>query len=84
MTTTEKTTETLTVKVPSEIADDLREIARFNETEVEKLLYSYIVEGIAGDARAAKRMRFTDRANEVLGKNNPPKTVEEIFNNLVF
>ena len=42
------------------------------------------VDGIASDSRAVNRMRFTDKANEVMGKNNiPPKTVEDIFNNYI-
>lgn len=87
MTTKTKDTiqETLTLTLPKETVEDLNNIASFNETDLEKLVYSYIVDGIASDSRAAKRKEFTDKANEVLGKNNiPPKTVEDIFNNLVY
>jgi len=77
--------ETLTLSLPMEIVEDLNKIAQFNNTNAENLVYSYIVDGIAGDSRAARRMRFTEKANETLGKGNrPPKTVEDIFNNLVF
>jgi hypothetical protein len=87
MTTKTKETiqETVTLTLPREIVDDLNKIASFNETSLEDLVYSYIVDGIASDSRAVNRMRFTDKANEVIGKNNiPPKTVEDIFNNLVY
>lgn len=77
--------ETFALKLPGEIIDDLKSIASFNDTDLEKLVYSYIVDGIASDSRSARRMKFTDKANEVLGKNNvPPKTVEDIFNNLLY
>ena len=77
--------ETVTLTLPREIVDDLNKIASFNENSLEDLVYSYIVDGIASDSRAVNRMRFTDKANEVMGKNNiPPKTVEDIFNNLVY
>lgn len=87
MTTKTKKTlqETLTLTLPREIVENLDNIASFNDTDLENLVYSYIVDGIASDSRAAGRKRFTDKANEVLGKNNiPPKTVEDIFNNLVY
>ena len=77
--------EQVTLTLPREIVDDLNKIASFNETNFEDLVYSYIVDGIASDSRAVNRMKFTDKANEVMGKNNiPPKTVEDIFNNLVY
>ncbi len=77
--------EKVTLVLPKEIVDDLNKIASFNETSREDLVYSYIVDGIAGDSRTVKRMNFTDHVNETLGKNNiPPKTVEDIFNNLVY
>ena len=77
--------ETLTLTLPKEIVKDLNNIASFNDTNLEKLVYSYIVDGIAGDSRAARRIKFTDKANEVFGKNNiPQKTVEDIFNGLVY
>jgi hypothetical protein len=88
MTTTktkETIQETILLTLPREIVDDLNKIASFNENRLEDLMYSYIVDGIASDSRAVNRMKFTDKANEVIGKNNiPPKTVEDIFNNLVY
>ena len=87
MTTKTKETirETVTLTLPREIVDDLNKIASFNENSFEDLVYSYIVDGIASDSRAVNRMKFTDKANVVIGKNNiPPKTVEDIFNNLVY
>lgn len=80
--------ETLTEKVcltlPEETVEDLKRIATFNNMELEKLLYSYIADGLAADRRIAKRVEFTDKTNEVLGKYNvPPKSVEEIFTQLV-
>ena len=87
MTTKTKETirETLTLTLATEIIDDLNNIAAFNDKGLEDLVYSYIVEGITGDSRAVNRMKFTDKANEILGKNDiPPKTVEDIFNNLVY
>ena len=85
MKTHETIKEQMTLNLPGEIIVDLKKIASFNGTVLEDLVYSYIVDGIAGDSRAVNRMKFTDKANEVLGKNNiPSKTVEDIFNNLVY
>lgn len=85
MKTKESIQAKLTLTLPREVIDDLNKIASFNDTSLEGLVYSYIVDGIAGDSRAVNRMKFTDKANEALGKNNiPPKTVEDIFNNLVY
>ncbi len=81
----ESTHEKLALTLPREIVDDLNKIATFNDTLLEDLVFSYIVDGIASDSRAVKRMRFTDNANKVLGKKNiSPKTVDDIFNNLVY
>lgn len=78
-------TEKLTLTLPSEIIDDLNKIAAFNNTDREKLVYSYIVDGIAGDSLAAKRKEFSDRAKQSWGKHQEPeKSVEDIFNNLLY
>lgn len=83
--TTENIQEKVTLTLPGEIVGDLKKIALFNDTGFEDLVCSYIIDGIAGDSRAVNRMRFADKANKVLSKNNvPPKTVEDIFNNLVY
>lgn len=76
--------EKVCLTLPEEIVEDLKRIATFNDMEMEKLVYSYIVDGIAADARIARRMEFTDKTNEVLKKFNvPPKSVEDIFTQLV-
>ena len=76
--------EKVCLALPGEIVADLKRIAAFNDMEFEKLLYSYIVDGLAADARTARRVKFTDKTNEVLRKYHvPPKTVEEIFTHLV-
>ena len=85
MATKESLEEKVMLTWPKEIVDDLNRIAAFNGIKVEDLVFSYIVDGIASDSRAVKRMKFTNKANEILAKKNiPPKTVEDIFNNLVY
>ncbi len=75
----------VTLTLPGEVVENLNRIAGFHNIRFEDLVYSYIADGIAGDSRAVKRMHFTENANEVLKKNNlPPKTVDDIFNNLVY
>jgi hypothetical protein len=75
----------VTLTLPGEIVENLNKIATFNNTRFEDLVYSYIADGIAGDSRTVRRMHFTDNANKILEKNNiPPKTVDDIFNNLVY
>lgn len=75
----------ITLTLPDEVTEDLEKIASFNKTRLEDLVFSYIVEGLAGDSLAVKRMEFTENANGVLGKNNiPSKTVEDLFKNLVY
>ena len=76
--------ELLTISIPKEIIEDLNCIAEFNDTSVEDVVYSYIVEGLKNDSLVARRMKFTDKANEVLKRNRvPPKSVDDIFNNLL-
>jgi len=83
--TKESISETVTFSLPREILDDLRKIATLNEMNIEELLYSYVVEGIAGDSREARRFDFTEKANELLGKDKAhPKKFDEIFGNLVY
>ena len=78
-------TEKLTLTLPTEIIEDLDKIAAFHKTDREKLLYSYIVDGIASDSLAAKRKEFTDRAKQACaGNKKPAKSIEDIFNNLLY
>lgn len=73
--------------LPKEMLEDLRKIVAFNNTGLNDLVYSYIVDGIASDSRIVKRMEFEDHANEMLGdKSFHSKTAKEIINdfNLVY
>ena len=73
--------------LPKEMLEDLRKIATFNNTGLNDLVYSYIVDGIASDSRIVKRMEFEDNAHESLGgKSIHSKTAKEIINdfNLVY
>ena len=73
--------------LPNEVLKDLRKIAVFNNSGLNDLIYSYIVDGIASDSRIVKRMEFEDNANESLGdKSIHSKTAKEIINdfNLVY
>lgn len=73
--------------LPEEVLEDLKKIASYNNTDLEGLVYSYIVDGIASDSRIVKRMEFSDAANETLGKKSfHSKTAKEIVNdfNLVY
>ena len=73
--------------LPREVLKDLRKIATFNNSGLDELIYSYIVDGIASDSRIVKRMEFEDNANDSLG-NKPihSKTAREIINdfNLIY
>jgi hypothetical protein len=73
--------------LPKEVLKDLRKIAVFNNSGLNDLVYSYIVDGIASDSRIVKRMEFEDNANVSLGgKSIHSKTAKEIINdfNLVY
>ena len=75
------------LSVPGELLEDLKKIARFNNSRIEDLAYCYIVDGISSDSRIVKRMEFSDNANENLGdKTFHKKTAKEIINdfNLVY
>ena len=67
--------------VPKEVLKDLRKIAAFNNSGLNDLAYSYIVDGIASESRIVKRMEFEDNANDSLGgKSIHSKTAKEIIN----
>jgi hypothetical protein len=73
--------------LPKEVLKDLRKIAVFNNSSLNDLIYSYIVDGIASDSRIIKRMKFEDNASKSLGgKSIHSKTAKEIINdfNLVY
>ncbi len=73
--------------LPKEMLEDLRKIADFNNTDLNGLVYTYIVDGIANDSRIVKRMEFEDHAHVSLGgKSIHSKTAKEIINdfNLVY
>jgi hypothetical protein len=75
------------LSVPSEIGKDLKEIALYTGVTIEHLAYSYIVEGIAGDARIVKRAEFKKHAHKALsGEDFRSKSSREIINdfNLVY
>jgi len=77
--------EQVTLTLPKETVEDLERITSFKKSGLEDLILSYIAEGMANDSLAVRRMKFTDTANEALGRNNiPPKTIEDIFDNLVY
>ena len=58
------------LSVPRNIGYDLEEIASFNEVTIENLTYSYIIEGISGDARVLKRAELKHHVNETLKKGD--------------
>jgi hypothetical protein len=66
------------LSVPRNIGYDLEEIASFNEVTIENLTYSYIIEGISGDARVLKRTELEHHVNETLKKGDfQSKSVRE-------
>lgn len=81
------TQSVILVTLPTDVLEDLGKFASFNETQLDDLVFSYIVDGIANDSRILKRMEFTDKANRAFG-NKPihSKTAEAIVNdfNLVY
>lgn len=73
--------------LPTEVLKDLRKIASLNSSGLDDLIYSYIVDGIAGDSRTVKRMEFSENANKLLGgKSFHSKNAREIINdfNLIY
>lgn len=84
----ENTTQAeILLTLPTEVLKDLRRIASFNNSGLEDLIYSYIVDGIAGDSRTVRRMEFSDNANKLLGgKSFHSKNAREIINdfNLIY
>ena len=71
----------ITLSVPSDIGNDLEEIASFTGVSVDNLVFSYIVEGIAGDSRILKRSEFKRHAGETLNKDDfRSKSSREIVN----
>jgi hypothetical protein len=77
--------DNVNLALPVEIIQDLDRIAASRRTDVESIVYSYILDGIASDSLAARKMKFARRAHEKLGKGHPPpKTFEEIFPDLLY
>jgi len=77
----------LLLSVPSDIHSDLKKIASLNGVTLKDLAYSYIIDGIAGDARIVKRAEFEDHARKALsGDDFRSKSSREIINdfNLVY
>lgn len=71
----------ITLSIPSDIGNDLDELASFNGVSIDNLAYSYIVEGIAGDSRILKRAEFRRHVDEELNKNDfHSKSSREIVN----
>jgi hypothetical protein len=74
----------ITLTLPTEVLGDLKKTATFNETALGDLVYSYIIDGLAGDAIAAKRMQFTDNTDPVPGRRNRyPGAVEDLLKDLM-
>jgi len=71
----------IVLSIPSDIGNDLQEIASFNGVTIEHLAYSYIIEGIAGDSRILKRAEFKRHINENLKQEDfHSKSAREIVN----
>lgn len=71
----------LTLSIPSDIGNDLQEIASFNGVSIENLAFSYIIEGITGDSRLLKRAEFKRHADENLKHDDfHSKSAREIVN----
>ena len=78
----ENSTQTeILLTLPNKLLKDSKKIASLNNSYLDDLVYSYVVDGIANDYRIAKREEFTDKANEAAGnKSIHSKTAEEILN----
>ncbi len=77
----------LVVRLPNEVYNDLKEVASFNKSSLEELAQSYIIDGIASDARIVKHMEFRHHIDEALAKDSfHKKSAKEIINdfNLVY
>jgi len=71
----------VTLSIPTDIANDLQEIASFNGVSIESLVYSYIIEGITGDSRILKRAEFKRHADDEFNKDDfRSKSPREIVN----
>lgn len=71
----------VTLSIPSDIGNDLEEIASFNGVSIDNLAYSYIVEGIAGDSRILKGAEFRRHVDEEPNKDDfHSKSSREIVN----
>lgn len=69
------------LSIPRDIGYDLEEIASFTGVTIENLAYSYIIEGIAGDARVQKRAEFKRLVGENLKQGDfHSKSAREIVN----
>jgi len=75
----------LSLAIPQELLEDLRKLAEHNATSVEELVFSYIIEGLAGDSQLIKRLKFLDQATENLAeKGLMEKSPREIINDFNF
>ncbi len=74
----------ITLTLPAEVLGDLKKTATHNKTGLGDLVYSYIIDGLAGDAIAAGRMAFAGTHDAAAGqKNSYPGTVEDLLKNLM-
>lgn len=71
--------------LPKEVLIDLNSIANKQNNNLHDLIYSYIVEGIASDSFAIKRMNLNEDNKRALEENNLPlDTVDELLRKYIY
>lgn len=66
--------------LPAEMFQDLKKIAAFNNSDLEDLIYSYVVDGLASNSLIVKRMEIKNAAEKNSGcKSLHSKTAREIL-----
>lgn len=77
--TKETTQGTLNLNLPQEVVEIISRIAMFHDQNLDDLIFSYIVDGIAKDAWAARRIQLTEKPAKNMDKvNGQGKTVDYI------
>lgn len=81
----DRPTTTITLELPVNLLDHLKEAAVLEGTEYQDVIICYAQQGVINSTAEIKRKRFAEHAKEVLEKHGvPPNAISDIFSKFIY
>jgi len=78
-------TTTVTLEMPAELFENLKEVAIMDETDYQAIINCYVQQGLSNSMADVKRLQFEEHAKEILEKHGVhSNAVDEILGKIQF